>query len=442
MVPKARLLSLTITAVLLAAIVLAFNAAPSQAGAPVELNFWHAMSRSRGEKLNALVNRFNAKNPGIKVNAVFVGAANPKLGNDYNALYSKILENLARETPPDVSQVYENWTTQLIEIGALTPVDKFINGPDGMDKQSLNDFVPAFKNANTFTDETGSHLYTLPFNKSIYVLYYNKAIFHELGLKAPQTWQEMRAAAKTIATKKPGIAGISFLPNVDIFGHYLYTNGGQYITEDHQVAFGGALGIRDLNYWIDLVHTDRSAHASLDASKEFENGKAGMYIETTSRIGGFERAAKEKGLKFGVVPIPKGTVAAYQFAGTNLAIFSKSSPEKQQAAWKFIKFMTSTEITSDWAISTGYLPVRRSAINGKEYKSYIAQHPECAVGIKALDNATVQPRVPAWESIRGILDDAMLEALSRKYTSEDAIQKAVSLTNNLLNSITGSGSPR
>jgi multiple sugar transport system substrate-binding protein len=315
----------------------------------------------------------------------------------------------------------------LIEINALTPVDRFLAGPDGMDRKGLDDFVTVFRESNTFPTPEGSRLYTLPFNKSIYVLYYNRAIFNELGLKPPETWDDLRKAARTITTAK-GIPGLGFLPSVDIFGHYLYAHGGQYIQGD-RAAFGGQAGIADLKFWVDMVHVDRSAQPSTDAQDQFEQGKTGMYIETTSRIGGFRRA---KGLSFGVVMLPSGTTRAYQFAGTNLAIFSHSSPEKQKAAWKFIKFLTSPEITTEWAIGTGYLPVRQSAIKSPKYQEYIRANPEYSVGIEALKYATSQPRVAAWESIRGILDDAMFEALSRKYTSEDAIQKAVSLSNDLL----------
>ena len=81
--------------------------------------------------------------------------------------------------------------------------------------------------------------------------------------------------------------------------------------------------------------------------------------------------------------------------------------------------------------------MRQSAIRSARYRDYIRENPEYSVGIEALKHATSQPRVAAWESIRGILDDAMFEAVSRKYTAEDAIQKAVSLSNDLLSYLQG-----
>ena len=188
------------------------------------------------------------------------------------------------------------------------------------------------------------------------------------------------------------------------------------------------------------MHTDRSATPTFDARKMFNDGQAAMYIESTSNIGNFE---KNPNLKFGVAPVPRGTTVNYQFAGTNLAIFNKNTGNatadkgRQRAAWKFIRFMTSPEITTEFAMATGYLPVRKSAINGATYRSYVKEHPNYQVGINSLQHASVQPRVGCWETVRGILDDTLIEALGRKNTPEDALLRATSMANDMLVSSTG-----
>lgn len=401
----------------------------SPALARVEIEFWHAMRGHRGEVLNRMVERFNRENPDIHVTARFIGSSNPRLGNDYNALYRALLEHLARGAPPDVSQVYENWTVQLIDIGAIVPVQDFFEGPEGMSPAEVEDFVPIFREANRFAD---GRLWTLPFNKSIYVLYYNREIFERLGLRPPETWKELRGAAQAIH-EQLGLPGLVFRPNVDHFGHVLYANGGSFI-EGGKPAFKGPAAESALQFWVDLVHQDRSALPTFEARKKFQDGQAGMYIETSSKIGGFER---KPGLRFGVTLLPRGKTRAYQFAGTNLALYARSTPERQRAAWRFIRYMTSPAATTEWAIQTGYLPVRRSAMEGREYRRYMEEHPDYRVVLKALDYAVVQPRVSAWEAIRGILDDAMFEAISRKSTAREAINRAVAVTDNLLHSLQG-----
>ena len=231
MVPRTRLAYIASIVLAIFAFVIVCGATVSRADEPVEITFWHAMSRSRGKVLNQLVDEFNKANPNIVVKSVCIQSQNKEYGNDYNALYSKILENIAKNTPPDVAQVYENWTTQYVGIDALVPIESLMTGND---KAAMKDIVPVFLSANTFTSPSGEkQLYTLPFNKSIYVLFYNKTIFRELGLKPPTTWQELSKAAKVIATRK-GIPGLAFQPSVDIFGHYLYSYGGTYISKTNR----------------------------------------------------------------------------------------------------------------------------------------------------------------------------------------------------------------
>ena len=52
-------------------------------------------------------------------------------------------------------------------------------------------------------------------------------------------------------------------------------------------------------------------------------------------------------------------------AGTNVVIFADSSREKQEAAWEFVKWFTSPEITARWAVATGYVPVRKSSLRSE-----------------------------------------------------------------------------
>ncbi len=131
MVPRTRLAYIASIVLAIFAFVIVCGATVSRADGPVEITFWHAMSRSRGKVLNQLVDEFNKANPNIVVKSVCIQSQNKEYGNDYNALYSKILENIAKNTPPDVAQVYENWTTQYVGIDALVPIESLILRQEG-----------------------------------------------------------------------------------------------------------------------------------------------------------------------------------------------------------------------------------------------------------------------------------------------------------------------
>lgn len=395
------------------------------ARAQEEVRFWHALRGSRGEALHRLVEDYNRNHPGPRIVAIFKGAEQPG-GNDYAALNRALLESLALGQPPDLAQVYENWTPQLLEIGALAPLDGFFEGPDGLTAGDQQDFVTVFRQANLFQ----GRLVTLPFNKSIYVLYYNRPLFEKLGLSPPQSYQALGETARIIHAKT-GLPGLVAEPTVDLFGHYLVAHGGSFVV-DNRAVFGGPLGEQGMSFWARLASEHSSVFAP-DASERFGRGQAGMYIETTSKLASLERHLP--GL--GVAPLPRGSASAVQAAGTNLAIFARATPAAQKAAWGFVRWVTSPEITSRWATETGYLPVRLSAIQSADYKAFLKQHPNYAVGLSELSNAVVQPRTPAWESIRGILDDALTLSVSGKLPPGEAVQRALALANEVLTRMQG-----
>lgn len=387
------------------------------------------MRRGNKEALNELLKKFQKENPDIVVDIVTINSRDPRMGNDYSALYSKLLESIAQKKAPNVAQVYENWTTQFIEIDTLVPVDSF---KDGLNAKDLQDFFPIFKEANTFNGK----LWTLPFNKSIYVLYYNKSLFKGQNLSYPKTWDEVRTTAQKLTIRNGDEVsqyGLVFAPSVDMFGHYLYAHGGEFISGDTAV-FANPTGIKDLEFWVELTNTDRTALPSFNAFDDFVKQKGAMYVDSTSRIG---QMMKNCPFEYGIAQMPTGSTRSYQFAGTNLAIFNTGNAAQQNASWRLVKFLTNTENNAFWSINTGYLPVRQSTAGSPQFQQYMKSRPDYNVALQSLQYAKVQPKNPAWESIRGFINDAMYEAISQTATPSQALEKAATYSNGLLKSMKG-----
>ncbi|MHB2019480.1 MAG: hypothetical protein ACYCW6_21235 [Candidatus Xenobia bacterium] len=81
---------------------------------------------------------------------------------------------------------------------------------------------------------------------------------------------------------------------------------------------------------------------------------------------------------------------------------------------------------------TGYLPVRLSAM-----PAFLAQHPAFTSIVATLPLARIQPRLAAWESVRGILDDAVASALSGNLTPGLALTQAAAQTSDLIQKLRG-----
>ncbi|MEK6647021.1 MAG: ABC transporter substrate-binding protein [Candidatus Firestonebacteria bacterium] len=386
--------------------------------------FWHAMGDPNDKILNSLILDFETENPNINIKAEYIG--------NYDVLMQKILASIVAENPPDISQVYENWTTRLKEAGAIVPLQKFINGPDGLSRENIKDIFPIFiKNVSY-----DGMIWTFPFNKSIYVYYYNAAHFKECGIdKPPATIDEFLETCKKLTKydSKGNVQryGFAFKANVDIFSILLYINGGKFFDSKKPVAiFNDETGVKTLQFIVDLVNTHKVAYYTKEhMDADFASGRMSSFIATITHKNYLKPVIK---FKLGVAMLFRGKFALSPIAGTNLAIFSKSSHEKQKAGWKFIKWLLTPENSAKWSIGTSYLPVRRSALSVKMMQEHLKEDPECLIGIKSLDIACTDPRPKIWNEVRIFISEAIEKALLGKSTPKQALDEAVTKVNLLL----------
>ena len=176
--------------------------------APVKITFWHALGGEHGEIIDGLVAEFNASQDEVEVDSQYQG--------NYGTLMQKLMAAVAAGNPPTMTGSYNNWTSVFIEAEAIVPMDRFIGDREvGLSPSELADFVPAFIQANTW-DGT---LYSLPFNKSVQVLYYNKELLDQAGVAVPRTMEELAHAVREIKAKT-GVPGLAMRPDIDTFAAF------------------------------------------------------------------------------------------------------------------------------------------------------------------------------------------------------------------------------
>lgn len=325
----------------------------------VTITFWHAMGRAHAPALEELTRRFMAENPGIKVELVFQGG--------YGPLSSKLIASVAAGEPPTIAMQYENWTTQWLD--ALVDLDKYLS------PAVLSDIHPRHRQA--FEGRT----VTVPFNKSIIILYYRK----DLVPVPPTTWEEFLALAEklTVDLDKDGKIdrwGTGLRPpNPEIFLTFLAQNEGNILSEDwKKVTIADPRGLETAEYVEKL-----SKYALVQGgylSDPFGLGQIAMFVDTSAGYPYNLDAAKRGGFEMGVAPLPCRRTCASMIQGTNLGIFAlKQSEDQIKAAAKYIEFLLRKENTIYWARETGYLPVTTSAITSPEWLRFCAEKYEWAV---------------------------------------------------------------
>jgi len=319
----------------------------------VTISFWHAMSRALGETLTELVDKFQEENPGIKVDLVYQGG--------YSALQQKLIAAVAAGEPPILAQQYQNWTTQWLD--ALVDLDLFL--PAEIQADLLPQFDELFE----------GRMVTVPFNKSILVLYYRP----DLVPDPPRTWEEFESIVTAIGKdEEKGVYGTAFRPpNPEIFLTLLYQAGGSILSDDwSEVTINNPAGLEAAEFAARLAQ-----YALLDSaytSDAIAKGIAiGAFIDTSAGYTYNMNAANAAGVPLAVAPLPchDGNCAS-MIQGTNLAVFApKASRAQIEAAAALIAFLLREDNIVYWAQKTGYLPVTRSAIYGDLWQSYIAGKP-------------------------------------------------------------------
>ncbi|MEA4884917.1 MAG: ABC transporter substrate-binding protein [Clostridia bacterium] len=408
-----------ILALVSACLLAALSVGPAFAAEKTTITFWHAMGAQLGKTLDSLVAEFNQQSPDVLVKAEYQG--------NYGALSQKIVGSLVARKPPTLAQVYGNWAAEYISSEELVPVEKFIKGPNGMSQLEVDDIWDGLRAGSTFDGVW----YTMPFNKSVYVLVYNKTAFKEAGIaNPPSSWQELLTAAKALTVKdgdKVVRYGLGLRPNVDIYACFFFTAGGAWLDGQNKVNVNSQAGVKALQFMADLVNKHKVAYyvpGYIDA--DFGAGKAAMYLTTSPGLSYTEQSVAGK-FDWSAAPVPfmDAKYKATPVAGTDLAIFARASQREQEAAWEFIKWMVEPKQTAKWSIGTSYVPVRKSAQYLDMMKQWFASHPRNEQSLKQLRYIKYDPNIAAWSNIRNDISEAVEKVFLGKATAQEALDAAV-----------------
>lgn len=316
---------------------------------PVEITFWHAMNGAQQKALTQLTNEFMKENKNIKVTL--------QNQSSYPDLQQKLTATMASpKNLPTMTQAYPGWLINAISDKQVVDLKPYIEN-EKIKFDNYNDILPSLR---TDTESNGK-IYGLPFNKSTEVLWYNKDLFKELNLKVPTTWDEFAQVAKTIHDKK-GIPGGGFDSLQGFYTTYLKSEGKNF---DAKLNVAGPESVKAAQYYLDGIKGGyfRTAGTENYLSGPFANEQIGMYVGSSAGEGFIKKGVDNK-FEVGVARYP--TTTSIQ-QGTNLYVFDSASPEQRTAAYLYMKFLTSKESQITWAVQSGYLPIRESAIKSKEY---------------------------------------------------------------------------
>jgi sn-glycerol 3-phosphate transport system substrate-binding protein len=290
-------------------------------------------------------------------------------------------------------QLYDIGTRWAIDSGATLKMQDFIN----RDKYDVSDYEPNILAYYTLDGE----LYSMPFNCSSPVILYNKEALEKAGLDPKTAFATMDAClAAGQAMKKAGIeVGGSFTNYSWVFEQLvsiqdkdLLDNGNGRKGRATQVIAGDAL----LNIFTkhQAIVADPSnklfGKGTAESKNQFATGAVGYIVDSCSIYADVSAAAGGK-FHVGYAPVPKvnpGDSGGVSVGGGSLWLMDNGDSKRADAAWEFVKFVTGAQQQAEWSMGTGYLPIRRSAVDLPIYQDYISNtNPELIVAIEALRNS-------------------------------------------------------
>lgn len=318
---------------------------------PVEITFWHAMNGDLEKTLQKLTDKFMEENKNITVTL--------QNQSSYPELQQKITATTASPKDlPTLTQAYPHWMINAMQDDLLVDLKPYIENETIGDK-NYEDILEGFRTAS----EIDGKIYGMPFNKSTEVIWYNKTLFEELGLKVPTTFEEFAEVAKTI-TEKKGIVGAGFDSLNNFYTTYLKNKGVDF-NKDTDVT--GKESVEAANYYLEGIKEGyfRIAGTDMYLSGPFANETLGMYVGSNAGESFVKQGVGDK-FEVGVAAYPAETAMQQ---GTDLYVFNNASAEQKTAAFEYLKFLSATENQITWGIETGYIPATKSAIESDEYKN-------------------------------------------------------------------------
>ena len=365
---------------------------------------------------------FEKVNPGIKIMPVYSG--------DYVQTITKVLTAIKGGDVPETAILLAADLFTLFDEDVIESIDQYAKTDS--DKSWLASFYPAFMENARIDGKT----FAIPFQRSTPVLYYNKDAYKAAGLnpdKGPANWADMREMARKL-TKKDASGTVTQwgiqIPSDGNTG-WLFTG----VTTGNAVRLSNASGnqvyfddpkvIEAASGWYDLSRVDGSHPPGVVSwgatPRDFLEGKAAMIWHTTGNLTNIRQNAK---FDFGVAWLPGMRQNGAPTGGGNFYIFKGTSPAKQEAAFKFIKFMTAPEMAADWSVKTGYIATSAAAYATATLKTYTDGFPQAIVARDQLQHAVPELTVHENQRVTKFLNDAIQATLTGAKPADAAMKQA------------------
>lgn len=385
-------------------------AAAQPAAEPVEISYFtFSAAPDHLDSLDQMIAAFETANPNISVKVETA---------PFDQYFTKLQTLIAGGTAPDVFELnYENFVSYASK-GVLADLTPLAAAEPGFTDRFYPRAYEAFS-------QDGKQ-YGLPQSFSNVVLYYNKELFDAKGVAYPTadwTWEDELAAAQQLTDAEAGVWG-SYSP-VQFWEFYKTAaqSGCSVLGADGAVTINQPGCVESLTWMVDKINTHKIAPSDADMAGVsdgdlFKQGKIAMLRTGIWMFGAFQDAPFE----WDIALEPGNTQKAHHFFANAVAVSAAS--EKQDAAWKWAQFFTSSPSAAAIRVDASWeLP----ALNDQAlFDTWLAQNPPAsrAVVFEALDSLVTPPVIEQQAQMQDAVNALLEQAKLGTLTPQEALDQA------------------
>jgi multiple sugar transport system substrate-binding protein len=300
------------------------------AGESVEVMIWHMEQPPyRVERMQTLIDEFNAANPGIVVK---------QEPQNWGEIYTKAPAAVAAGNAPELLFAIPDFTPILKDLGKVQPMDDFVAEMD-----DLYNFYPAAVEPYTYNGAT----WAVPLWNMAHSIWYRTSVFDAAGIQPPTTWDEWLAAAEQLTTD--GQYGIGLPANKQLYTDQVVydfmANAGadEIYNEDGTLRFNNPQTVAAYDFYRQLYEfspPDAPNWTWGEAEACFANRTCAMVPQFTV-ITTYDTQAEGDAADLGVMPIPHAADVEQSntIAYSNAVMLLTEDPAKQEAAREFLRFL-------------------------------------------------------------------------------------------------------
>jgi len=403
----------------------------ASAHAKTEVEWWHAMGGTLGEKVNEIAADFNASQSDYEIKPVYKGT--------YAETMTSAIAAFRAKQQPAIVQVFEVGTATMMGAKkAIYPVHELM--ADTKESFDPNKYLSAV--TGYYTSNEGKML-SMPFNSSTPVLYYNKDMFANAGIKsAPKTWKEMGEVSQKLLDAGAHCGFTTTWQSwtqIENFGARnnvaMADNNNGFGGLDTKFTFNKPAFVKHINQMREWSKTDIFRYGGRQSTGMplFYTQRCAMTMGSSAGLAGIKANMKDINVGVAQLPYDESLINKPQntiIGGASLWVLSGHSNEEYKGVAKFFSYLSSAAVQADWHQFTGYLPITQDAYQLTKKQGFYKKNPGTDVAVMQM--TSVKPTVNSkgirfgnFLQTRDIINEQLEAVWAGKISAQTALNNAV-----------------